>query len=67
MADEPLPAMAPNSAQVTTVTAPSPPRTEPMKELTKRTSCSEIPLAPMSDPATTNSGRASSAKLPSCW
>ena len=67
MAADDEPEIAPNSAQVTTVTAPSPPLSRPMKALTKARRRSEIPPCAISVPAMTNRGKASRAKLEVVW
>ena len=63
MAAEDEPEIAPNRAQVTTVTAPSPPLSRPTNAFTKLSRRSEIPPWAIRVPAITNSGSASSAKL----
>ena len=67
IAAEEEPEIAPNSAQVTTVTAPSPPLSLPTKALTKFSSLSEIPPSAITVPAITKSGSARSAKLEVVW
>ena len=63
IAAEDEPEIAPNRAQVTTVTAPSPPFSLPTNAPTKLRRRSEIPPWAIRVPAITKSGNASSAKL----
>ena len=55
------------TAQDTAATTPSPPRTWPMKALTKRSKDAAMPLSDMIVPASTKSGIARSTGLPNCW
>ena len=67
IAAEDDPEIAPNRAQVTTVTAPSPPLSLPTNALTKFSRRSEMPPCAITVPAITNKGSASSAKLEVVW
>ena len=64
MAAEELPEIAPNSAQVKTVTAPKPPLRRPTIELTKSSKRFEIPPSAIKIPAKINKGKANRAKPP---
>ena len=67
MAAEDEPEIAPNSAQVTMVTAPRPPLSRPTSAFTKLSRRSDIPPSAMMVPAITKSGSASRAKLEVVW
>ena len=67
MAADDEPEIAPNSAQVTMVTAPSPPLSRPTSAFTKLSRRSDIPPSAMMVPAITKSGSASRAKLEVVW
>ena len=65
------PEMPENTAMATTITTLSPPRTPPQIMSRNATSRLDMPFTPITNPASTKNGIASSTKLPTpaciCW